>query len=419
MSQIYIIGVIFCAIFFIYQSYELLSLYLSGKTIAETRVERFRYSQIPALTICLPTFLAADKIKNSSEYHQSLYEIFIEHDDIKWRIGAFDEMRRKFYPQFLKTPVRDLFDKFSLDDFQIVPEYTNSKAFSEQAELIELPRPIQHQSLVPFNDARKCFTLFSGFDENFAKHMFEMKYLELGLRVSNLSYPPELFNQDERDLHIAVHSPTSLPEFSRENILLEVKTGMVQFVTYSESKVILLPPPYLTNCKNYDLKREGMRTDCINRCVDREISKMFGMECIWTYCNYRLVTKLSLKNSNKTFCQTGKLWRSNRTYVNKVIDEMVKFEFECQTECPRNCLETYYDFKVLNTTDNSDYDTKLPNVLVINLKHNRLMDMVIEHKPIMDWNTMVSNLGGLLGMWLGWSVRDICNQFIEKVHKSY
>ena len=55
---------------------------MSGKTVVNIRVERFDYSQIPALTICLPTFLDMKKLdklylQNSNiEEHSELHERF-------------------------------------------------------------------------------------------------------------------------------------------------------------------------------------------------------------------------------------------------------------------------------------------------------------------------------------------------------
>src|SRR5690349_8679173 len=50
-------SIIFWSFCFVYQSSQLITIYISGKTVVENRVERFKYSQIPAITICLPTFI--------------------------------------------------------------------------------------------------------------------------------------------------------------------------------------------------------------------------------------------------------------------------------------------------------------------------------------------------------------------------
>ena len=359
------ICIIFCALCFIYQTQQLVNTYLSGKTIVETRVERFRYSEIPAITVCLPTLLALNKIaenylKNSSdpelnqlyqEYKQirTIQQLEKNFNKVKWKLNLFD------------IPIDDLFEKVGMDDLEIVTEKTSSRAFNEQGKILHLPHPVQYQSIVPFNDARKCFTFFSDYDPEFANVSFELKYFEIWLRVNPWSYPPTFFNKDKQDLHIAVHSPNILPDFTKENLFLPMKMGKVNFVTYSESKSILLPPPYLTKCKNYDLKGEGMRTDCINRCVDRKMEKELNIDCVWSYENYRLISKHSSKYlSSTTICDTATLERTNKTRLYELVDMQFEFESQCQSQCPKNCLETYYNYEHW-FRGNSDYDNYFEN----------------------------------------------------------
>ena len=176
--------------------------------------------------------------------------------------------------------------------------------------------------------------------------------------VNPWSYPPTFFGKDKQDLHIAVHSSNILPDFKKENLFLNpMRMGKVNFITYSqggpraqellsESKSILLPSPYLTKCKDYDLKREGMRTDCINRCVDRKMREGLNIECVWTYENYRLISKQSSEYlSNTTICDTATLERTDKTKLYELVDRQFEFESQCQSQCPKNCLETYYNYE--------------------------------------------------------------------------
>ena len=156
-----------------------------------------------------------------------------------------------------------------------------------------------------------------------------------------------------------------------------MKMGKVNFVTYSESKSILLPSPYLTKCKSYDLKGEGMRTDCINRRVNRKMKEGLNIECVWTYENYRLISKHNSEYlSNTTICDTATLERTDKIKLYELVDRQFEFESQCQSQCPKNCLETYYNYEHW-FKGNSDYDTHKPYVFAINLQHNRLLDQVM------------------------------------------
>lgn len=89
----------------------------------------------------------------------------------------------------------------------------------------------------------------------------------------------------------------------------------------------------------------------------------------------------------------------------------------CESQCPRNCFESHYDYEI--QTRKGDHFRMNHNEFSINLEHNRFPDQVIEHKPIMDWITLVSNWGGLLGMWMGLSVLYMCNKFLDQMFTRY
>ena len=73
--------------------------------------------------------------------------------------------------------------------------------------------------------------------------------------------------------------------------------GKVNFITYSESVTRLLPPPYVSNCKEYDKSEEqNTRSDCIQSCVDQNIMDKFNLNCIWSYGNLNLI-----RNQNITY----------------------------------------------------------------------------------------------------------------------
>ena len=82
-----IICVTICLICFSLQISQLVEIYLSGKTIVENRVERLKYSQLPAMTICLPTFIDMNRfadywLKNSNnEKGKEEYEKFTRYKD--------------------------------------------------------------------------------------------------------------------------------------------------------------------------------------------------------------------------------------------------------------------------------------------------------------------------------------------------
>ena len=97
----------------------------------------------------------------------------------------------------------------------------------------------------------------------------------------------------------------------------------------------------------------------------------------------------------------------------KIWNEYLDLKTPCDEGCPRNCLESFYDYDIAVRKGNFLLE-KHPNYFSISIEHNRFPDQVIEHKPIMEWITLVSDFGGLLGMWLGLSVVFVCNRLLDK-----
>ena len=413
-----------CSAFFLYQAQQLVAIYLSGKTVVENRVERFKYSQLPAVTICLPTFLdmerlAEVKLKNSNNPdHIQLYKDFIDLKDmarVNWDKTAQDK-QVQIFEKFIweiylnsDTSMKEMFEELAVD--MTIRHKGRHQAFNEDGQIVELPLPKRVFSIAPLLDPRLCITLFSDFDSYYKDTQFSLIDLEIQFVHKLLSFPFIRFY--EGDLYVSLHSSNILPEFKRENIFQKLKMGMVNFITYSESQTILLPAPYETDCKEYDKSEEqNTRSDCIEKCVDQRLTDDFGLKCTWTFENLNLVRRDNRFQSNKHLCnhqKEGRIW--------DIVNAQNKYRKLCEEVCPKNCFETFYSYEI--ETRNGDFYREGYTNFSINIDHNRFPDQVIEHKPIMDWITLVSNMGGLLGMWLGFSFSIAINKLIEIIFERY
>ena len=192
----------FCALSFIFQTQQLVSIYFSGKTIVEFRIEDLEYSRLPALTICLPTFLDMDKFANhymklsDNQDNQKLYQEYLGYKQINrtpWNQDVANKQGHFFW-HFLwqafkenmeKIPIIEIFEKNDIDP--IIKYSLNSWAFNETGDKVTLPEPKQLHSVVPFLDPRKCITLFSDFDENFRDKKFSL--LQMRIRYEHPNIP--------------------------------------------------------------------------------------------------------------------------------------------------------------------------------------------------------------------------------------
>ena len=107
-----------------------------------------------------------------------------------------------------------------------------------------------------------------------------------------------------------------------------------------------------------------------------------------------ILTEQFLKNNKEYICNnynvdSGRCSKSAMLYFNN----------QCEHKCPRTCVEQLFKF-TLDTY--FSYLGKYTKVL-IGIKHDNSPDHIIVHIPEMYFIEFISNLGGLLGMWLGMS----------------
>jgi len=101
----------------------------------------------------------------------------------------------------------------------------------------------------------------------------------------------------------------------------------------------------------------------------------------------------------------------------EVIKLQTKYEYICESLCPPNCEESYYGFDVYIGHDATVASTwsKPKHQFSIIIRHDSVLDQIVEHRPILSWIELVSNFGGLLGMWLGLSVVFIFDSILKYI----
>ena len=423
-----VLGIALSLVGFLYQTSELLSVYLSGKTSVDNRVERLKHSELPAITVCLPTFVSMDKfaehlLKNST--NQTLRQTYDDYQNFikttnKQSNEQANSSQNKFWKLFVKDTFLDLnvtmaevFDKISVDSLNL--SHFQTIALDQENQIINLTKPKYMQSLVPFSDPRKCFTLFSGFDSSYNGKKFNLIKLKMQFFHNKDNFPTSLY--DSGDFHISLHSANTLPLYKRGESFLSLMIGKYYTISYSEKHVYLLQAPYETDCQTYpldDLGQNQMRSDCIQKCVDGRLLDEFPeVKCLFTYNNYKLIRRENLFNFSSTpYCHHMKF---NHGHLMSMTNAMYKFEIRCNSLCKENCHDIFYDFD-LDKVNRLSSDLKNgPDQFIINIQHNRFPDQIITHRPIMSWIGLVSNFGGLLGMWLGLSIAFVFDHIFRLI----
>ena len=163
----------------------------------------------------------------------------------------------------------------------------------------------------------------------------------------------------------------------------------------------MLEPGYDTDCWNYDLDYKygnyNMRSDCLHTCYQKKMRQ-------WCNQSDLFISFHSFRKEMLEWDRHSKLIYSspNRCYENDLSADNV-----CYMECKYDCLSHSYD-----TRHQIVYESTQATVIVINPDDK--MDTIVKHVPEVSFIQFFSNIGGLLGMWLGISLLQVF-QYLRNV----
>ena len=179
-------------------------------------------------------------------------------------------------------------------------------------------------------------------------------------------------------------------------------------IRYSQIKTELLDKRYDTACFNYDIDYKhanfNMRSDCITHCYQRKMNKQVYHSSVKSFAPSQYLHRAD------AFDQVPNNFTDHPYLENQDIKSKIKLE--CLDECPKDCKLNYYSmdvdkYKKLNETEKFEFY----------LEHDNMPDISITHIPEFSFISLVCNLGGLIGMWLGISILvifdEIYNNFVQ------
>ena len=73
-----VLSTILCTTGLLYQSCQLLSQYMSGKSVVNIEVKREMYSHLPAITICYPEMVSMELAADYSDVYRHYYEKYMK-----------------------------------------------------------------------------------------------------------------------------------------------------------------------------------------------------------------------------------------------------------------------------------------------------------------------------------------------------
>ena len=223
---------------------------------------------------------------------------------------------------------------------------------------------------------------------------------------------------------LKVHPPQINP-FIRENYIY-VPAGFWTLISLKKRIVKRTPAPH-GNCKHIDqaineklsfyAQRWGYSyRACIKTCIQTKAIHKYGC-CLRTYpCNPLSLTQIFGETLPQNLSECAEYYEEDDHYYVPGIEIME----HCNTVCPAPCTETHYDitsvththWPVRNTGSADEamqhlglpYGEMMENVLGVSVFYESLEVEIFESTPKYDLSALLSNLGGVFGLFTGFSV---------------
>ncbi len=258
--------------------------------------------------------------------------------------------------------------------------------------------------LTSINAEFRCFTYFSQFykanksDNLFTTTIFKSSndYENRENRIAYIAFDKNDSNPFETQLRarIAIHPSNMIPDPTNYPNKILYEWWRFYPITYWKTVSYLLEPPYETNCRFYNIRDQNnlqSHYDCVAKCI----IKMYRNKC---KCLPRsgLLYHKNLLTSNDMFCPFNNECKS------------LNIRSSCTKSCKPDCISEQYEFE---TWADIPWH-KFTNTTGVTIRRKPVLDQVYRHSPEITWIQLVSDFGGLGGMWLGISVITISKAII-------
>jgi len=433
-----------------YQASRLVSQYIRGQTVVNIRVEKLRYSKIPAITICYPRFISMEKmvklypeVRPAYDEYQNIInsanETDYDNEDLKKKLEDIYKNNFTRLNKHFDIPVYQLFDdmsipfnftKRSLSQFKksyftgiyeteeteySVEIQANGMVndFNKSLDYMRDYTPIESIAMTNRGVGYKCYTFFSELNEKWRKIKINLNFISIQINHDKNWFPPHFYDNQAEAFQFSMHSSISIPDMSYGHNFIPLRAGYSNEITFSQIDTILLPPNYMTNCRNFDLNdknNEKLGTDCITKCVLNTM-KNKSTDCVHRTADL-LRKQMFDRNRFDKFCPVfdvyGKDYDRSYYFVAQNIHEIRSI---CEENFHNECYKQFFDFELKKKTKLpfSPWDKRT----LVYVTHNHLPDQVIEHLPEITFISFVANFGGLLGIWLGLSAIAIFDFIIK------
>jgi len=394
---------IICSFGLFYHTIQLYSNFMSGQTVVNLSIGRRHNDTIPAITICYPYALQLNKVAYYNQVADNYYKMFkklfdhlklnkslIQDKFFLYELGLLQiNVENAVYHNLSKVDLLDFFENYTISS-----EMLTIDVLIKIDNTIGVEKPIE--SITMFDrSVLKCFTYFSSLEERW-RH-FRSNYDSMSIMIGQqINWHP---NALIKPMYLAIHSPNTLSSLNPDDSYIKLYPGIRYFIKYSYIQTSLLEG-YATECRNYDLDYKyanfNMRSDCILHCL-------------------RNHDNLTDKIGPISYLIRKEYYLFNRSKLKRSFGNDFQYIDSCNVQCKHDCLTYYYIYNVSkNHLVNIEQYYKIDNFQATHVEicHNSVPDVEVRHLPEITFISLVCNFGGLLGLWLGFSILTMLTDMI-------
>ena len=400
-----------CLILFIYQSYDLYKDYTNYQTVITVDISKQKEIEYPGVAICERNHFVNIFGRLPFPVQKGLW------------IRAKQKDVNQFYKMFNGSVSRHHFYHF------FIGHHLNGKdsfgPIDDGFVKCVKPTPMSnnYQHCTPINIISSFFTeCISFFNTIQYKNGSSRLLPKQKFRIEDNSRDNEMAvitiqKNHSNDYHsnqviVLVTAPNTFPLYPIQKLAIrqnQLKFGRRYDITFAKTTIKKLSKPYKPYCYEYtDDDDDKSYFDCALQCVHKKMFNLYnccfvGMDLIWN----DQITDLRLCSINETKPENVKM-----------LSQIV---YQCRFQlCPPDCIHEIYNYKVKDVTDSpSFYDDKIDNqTIVIKLLPQKADEFTYIHQPKIPTNDLLSKLGGILSLWLGFSFYSIY-VYIQSIIQKY
>lgn len=390
----------FCYSFFLFQFYDTIKIYLKYQTV--TRLDYVVLKEMPSVTICFPRMypkkgveeLRNQILKNASEEVENYFNITFVKNEFTYcnKFNACNpenviENSLSYFNNSLMAKISSSLNKFTrfknqetILDYQKFQNSNFDKNFQIEyfADYLDL-------------NLKRCLSLFTEIDnERILKNVKKRKIEMNETNSLRIVFFDVFYKNDE--VRLGVHARNQAP-FAK-SLLSSHVTGKKTLVSYHQTRIIALEPPFKTECRYYHLgipEEDLSQFDCFGRCVFKQTLILADFQSYFLITRWWVQELVNQKSWNDLLVNSNFWLQDLQKMVlelkNVSLNDKLERMAECSSQCPIDCIWSKFD---MTLSEDSETDSlKRFGRVDFDLKHDSCLDNLVEHSPLMDWVTFL------------------------------